>query len=216
VNLFRVTAEHIEQAVAIVRDGGLIAFPTETYYGLGVDPFNETALQRLFTLKNRAKIKPVLVLVADRLQVDLLASHVSATADRLMDAFWPGPLTLVLPARASLSALLTGRTATVGVRLSSNSHATGLVRALGVPLTGTSANLAGEPAAVTPEEVYAFFGERVDMILDGGRTPGRQGSTLVGVFNDTVECIREGCLSFDVIRASLRPRADRKAVGHDQ
>jgi L-threonylcarbamoyladenylate synthase len=135
---------------------------------------------------------------------------------RLMDAFWPGPLTLVLPARAALSALLTGGTATVGVRLSPHPQATDLVRTFGTPLTATSANLAGEPAAVTAEEVYAFFGDRVDMILDGGRTPGLQGSTLVGVSNDTIECIREGCVPFDVILASLRSQTGRKTVGHDQ
>jgi L-threonylcarbamoyladenylate synthase len=203
------SSREIERAAAVVRGGGLIAFPTETYYGLGVDPFNERALLRLFTLKNRATVKPVLVLVADRSQVSLLASRVPHTALRLMDAFWPGPLTLVLPARADLSSLLTGGTATVGVRLSPHPDAASLVRAFGGPLTATSANRAGEPAAVTAEEVCAFFGGRVDMILDGGRTPGVQGSTLVGVGDDTVECIREGRIPFGEIRAALRARAGR-------
>ncbi|HHO48993.1 MAG TPA: threonylcarbamoyl-AMP synthase [Desulfobacteraceae bacterium] len=210
----RISGRDIERAAAVVRGGGLIAFPTETYYGLGVDPFNERALQRLFTLKNRATVKPVLVLVGDRSQVNLLASRVPQTAHTLMDAFWPGPLTLVLPARADLSSLLTGGTATVGVRLSPHPDAVSLVRAFGAPLTATSANRAGEPAAVSAEEVYAFFGDRVDMILDGGRTPGVQASTLVGVGDDTVECIREGRIPFEEIRAALRPQAGRAAAGY--
>lgn len=215
MNLFRITGRQIERAVAVVRQGGLIAFPTETYYGLGVDPFNEQALQRLFRLKNRGVIKPVLVLIAERQQVSLLTARVSDTAGRLMDAFWPGPLTLVLPARTSLSGLLTGGTATVGVRLSPHPGATGLVRAFGGPLTATSANLAGEPAAVTAQEVYAYFGDKVDMILDGGRTPGVQGSTLVGVGNDTVECIRRGSVPFDAILACLGSRSPGETARHD-
>lgn len=203
MNRFDASGPQIERAAAFVRRGGLVAYPTETYYGLGVDPFNEKALERLFTVKNRSRIKPVLVLVADRLQVHLLAAHVSDAASRLMDFFWPGPLTLVLPARAGLSPLLTGGTSTIGIRLSPHPLANDLVRAFGAPLTATSANLAGKPAAVTAAEVAAVFGDRVDAIVDGGRTPGQLGSTLVRVDNGAVACIREGLVPFAGILACL-------------
>lgn len=203
MNRFKDSVPPLVRAAAIVRDGGLVAYPTETYYGLGVDPFNEKALERLFAVKNRSRVKPVLVLVADRLQVNLLAAHVSDTANRLMNLFWPGPLTLVLPARTGLSPLLTGGTATIGVRLSPHPLANDLVRTFGAPLTATSANLAGAPAAETAEEVADVFGDRVDMIVDGGRTPGRRASTLVRVENEEVACVREGLVSFERVLACL-------------
>lgn len=110
--------EDIDQAVEILRGGGLIAFPTETYYGLAVDPFSESALKRLFTIKNRPAIKPVLLLIPSRDHLARLTSNVPDEAEILMDRFWPGPLTVVLSARKELSEMLTGGTGTVGVRIS--------------------------------------------------------------------------------------------------
>lgn len=212
---FKTSGPVVERAAAIVRGGGLVAYPTETYYGLGVDPFNGKAMERLFTVKNRPRVKPVLVLVADRLQVNLLAAHVSDTANRLMDFFWPGPLTLVLPARSRLSPLLTGGTKTIGVRLSSHPLANDLVRAFGGPLTATSANLSGGPAAVTADEVAAVFGDRVDMIVDGGQTQGQGGSTLVRVGNGEIACLREGLVPFERVLACLSG-TDSRAVRRER
>lgn len=198
-----VSGLEIEKAASLIRAGGIVAYPTETYYGLGVDPFNTPALTRLFQVKNRPVVKPVLVLVADRMQIALLAREIPATAQLLMDRFWPGPLTLVLPARPELSPLLTGGTGTVGVRLSPHPLATAILHAFGAPLTATSANRSGRNPAVTAGEVRAAFGREVDLILDGGRTPGKRGSTLIGISGSQVTCIREGCISFaDVLRAS--------------
>lgn len=191
-----VSGREIEQAASLLRAGGIVAFPTETYYGLGVDPLNEDGLVRLFQVKNRPALKPVLVLVADREQVGLLAREISPTARTLMDRFWPGPLTLVLPACTELSPHLTGNTGTVGVRLSPHPAASELLRTFGGPLTATSANRSGHVPAVTAEEVRAAFGSEVDMVLDGGRTPGEKGSTLVGVNGNRITCIREGCIPF--------------------
>ena len=190
------SGREIARAASLLRAGGIVAYPTETYYGLAVDPFNEKALARPFRLKNRPAVKPVLVLVADRAQVDLLAGQITATARRLMDRFWPGPLTLVLPARSGLSRFLTGGTGTVGVRLSPHPVAAALLQAFGAPLTATSANRSGELPAVTAGEVRTAFASEVDLILDGGETPGKMGSTLVGVCGSQVTCLREGCISF--------------------
>ena len=186
--------EDFHQAAQILREGGLISFPTETYYGLGVDPFNESALQRLFAIKNRPSVKPVLVLIPTRRHLKSLIDTAPAVADLLMDKFWPGPLTMVFPARKGLSEMLTGGTATIGIRISPHPVPEALLQVYGGPLTATSANRSGERAAVTDTEVKEIFGDDVDMILSGGRTPGHKPSTLVGFSDQTVDCIREGCI----------------------
>jgi L-threonylcarbamoyladenylate synthase len=198
-----VSSRELAAAAVFLRAGGIVAYPTETYYGLAADPWNGQALHRLFQVKNRPAVKPVLVLVSDRAQVLLLAREISPTARLLMDRFWPGPLTLVLPARADLSPLLTGGTGTVGVRLSPDPVAAALLRAFGSPLTATSANLSGREPATTANEVKAAFGGQVDLILDGGPAPGRMGSTLVGVSGGRITCLREGRISFvEVLRSA--------------
>jgi L-threonylcarbamoyladenylate synthase len=190
----------LEGAARILQLGGIVAFPTETYYGLAVDPFNEQALTRLFQAKDRPSVKPVLVLVAEREQVSRLVREIPPVARSLMDRFWPGPLTLVLPARPEISPLLTGGTGTVGVRLSPHPLAAALLRVFGGPLTATSANRSGEAPAATAGEVRAAFGDALDMILDGGRTPGKTASTLVRISGDRISCLREGCISFAEVR----------------
>lgn len=198
-----VSEKEILRAVEVIRKGGVVAFPTETYYGLAVDPFNERALQKLFKAKGRPDLKPVLLLVAGRSQLERVATSVPDLAEKLMDRFWPGPLTLVLPARPELSKHVTGNTGTVGVRLSPHPVATALLKACGIPLSATSANKSGEAPAVTAEEVQAVFGSQIDFVLDGGKTPGKLGSSLVGCKNGNVQCIREGCIPFQEILDSI-------------
>ena len=197
--------KNINQAAAILRDGGLIAFPTETYYGLAVDPFNETALQRLFSIKNRPTVKPVLVLIPSRDDIIRMTDTVPDVAGQLMDRFWPGPLTLIFSARQELSVILTGGTGTVGVRLSPHPVAQGLLQAFGGPLTATSANRSGMRAAVTEAEVIEYFGDEVDMVLAGGRTPGQKPSTLIGFTGNNIACIREGCIPCSEILRAIQP-----------
>ena len=197
-----VDKSRIREAVRLLKQGGLIAFPTETYYGLGVDPFNPQALQRLFQVKQRTTDKPVLVLIADQTQLPLLAASVPAHFSKLAAAFWPGPLTLVYPALSSLPDLLTGGTGTVGIRESPHPIARRLVREYRGPITATSANRSGAPPATTAIEVEKIFGSDVDLVLDGGASPGGQGSTLVGE-KKKVFCIREGKIPFPEIQAAL-------------
>jgi L-threonylcarbamoyladenylate synthase len=198
--------EVFHEAAKLLKQGGLIAFPTETYYGLGVDPFNAETLQRLFAIKRRAENKPVLVLVKDQEQVSLLAENVPAELQHLMNYFWPGPLTLVCPARAELPKLLTGGTNTVGIRQSPDATARFLLAAFGRPITATSANRSGEMAAMTAAEVEAAFNSEIDLIIDGSRTPGGAGSTLVGYDGLLLRCFREGRISFKDIVQFLREK----------
>ncbi|CAK8710903.1 Translation factor SUA5 [Candidatus Electrothrix gigas] len=190
----------LEQAACLLRQGGLIAFPTETYYGLGVDPFNVKALERLFQVKQRQPNKPVLVLVAGQAQVAELVAEVPAILARLMTTFWPGPLTLVFPGRALLPLLLTGGTGNIGIRHSPHPLAACLLSAFGGPITATSANRSGLPPATTAAAIQESLGSEVDLILDGGTTPGGTGSTLVGCDKDQrLYCLRAGQVSFTEI-----------------
>ena len=192
----------IREAVRLLNQGGLVAFPTETYYGLGVDPFNPEALQRLFQVKQRTPDKPILVLLGDQSQLSLFAASIPAHFDRLSRAFWPGPLTLVYPALLHLSPLLTGGTGTIGIRQTPHPVARRLLDECRRPITATSANFSGSLPATTAGEVEEIFGSAVDLVLDGGPTPGGPGSTLVGE-NTDIFCIREGKIPFAEILAVL-------------
>jgi len=196
------TAE-IRQALTVIRQGGVVALPTETYYGLAVDPFNEEAVSRLFTLKKRPSAKPLLTLIANMSHLDRLTPEIPAVYLPLLD-FWPGPLTLVFTAHPFLSPLVTGKTGTVGARISSHPLAQCLVRELDQPVTATSANISGLPAAITADEVRQAFGRHLDFIIDGGMTPGGKGSTLVGLQQGRLTLIRQGVISFAAIKEKVR------------
>lgn len=171
----------VEEARGLLAAGGILAIPTDTYYALAVQPFNEEALRRLFAVKHRPPGKPILLLVATPEMVPQVARGVPEVARQLMARFWPGPLTIILPARPELPQLVTGGTGTVGVRQPRQPVTTRLVAALGWPVTGTSANRAGQPPLTLATEVDEQFGEQVDLILDVGPCPGGQPSTVVDV-----------------------------------
>ena|GEM_PF-346242 len=187
-------------AADLLRAGGVVAFPTETYYGLAVDPFNQQALDRLFAVKRRPYRLPILVLVSDCGQLPLLIDDLPAMYHHLIKWFWPGPLTLVCPALPELPPQLTGNTRTIGVRRSSGMTATALVAAFGSPITATSANIHGFPAAVSAREVKRIFAGEIDLIVDGGNTPGGAGSTLIKLEQGTLRCIREGKIPFAAVQ----------------
>jgi len=200
-----VSTSDLVKAVKVIQQGGVVAFPTETYYGLAVDPFNEVALARLFEIKKRPLGKAVLVLVNGKEQLLHLVQQVTPLFQPLMDKFWPGPLTLVFPALPLLSQFLTGGTGTIGVRLSSHIVAGCLLSCLDTPVTATSANLSGCEPAANAAQVEAQFGNAVDFILDGGQTPGGKGSTLVGCGDDG-SCIllREGVIPFAQVESVVK------------
>ncbi len=193
----------IERAVTVIRAGGMVAFPTETYYGLAVDPFNREALSRLFAVKRRPPDKPILSLVHDRGLLALMVRRVPEPYERLIAAFWPGPLTLIFEAREEVPVVLTGYSGTVGIRISSHPVASRLAAAYGGPISATSANLSGLPAAASAAEVTDQLGPDVDLVLNGGSTPGGVGSTIIGLDAGEPVLIRAGVIPGEEITAIL-------------
>jgi L-threonylcarbamoyladenylate synthase len=184
----------LAEAVGVLRRGGLVAFPTETFYGLGADALDPAAVARVFHAKGRPADKPLLVLVDSVAMAERLVIHVSPTARRLMARYWPGPLTLVLRARPEVPVTLTAGTGTIGVRLSGHPVARALVAAAGRPVTAPSANRHGAASPCTADEVLAGLGEGVDLVLDGGTTPGGPPSTLLDVTRTPPVILRPGAI----------------------
>ncbi|MBL8070102.1 MAG: threonylcarbamoyl-AMP synthase [Nitrospira sp.] len=196
------TCDRVLPDVRRVLDAhGVIALPTETYYGLAVSPTDTAALQRLMELKGRPADKPILVLIGSPDQLPQLVRSVPPAAALLMELFWPGPLTIVFPAAPDLPALLTAGTGTIGVRQSPLLQLQHLLQGTG-PLTGTSANRSSEPPLDDAAAVQRTLGAGVELILDGGRTPGGLPSTMVDA-RDRPHLLRAGALSTDLIRAAL-------------
>ncbi len=198
-----VTEEGFNQAVSVLCGGGLVAFPTETWYGLAVDPLNDRALDRLYAVKRRPADKPILVLVESIDQLGLLAESIPEPYPILMEKFWPGPLTLVHPATGGMPARLTAGSGTIAIRCPSHPVAVELVRRFGRPITGTSANISAEHPHKTALGVAESLGGDVDVILDGGITPGRKGSTIIAFKNKMLVCIREGRIPFSEVQAAV-------------
>ncbi len=186
------TDTRIAPAVAALKRGEVIVYPTETLYGLGADALNVAAVEKVFRLKGRNRDNPIPVLVADREMLTALVADVPALAEKLIASFWPGPLTLVLPARKDVSPPLLNSSGGIGVRISSEPVATGLVRALGHPLTSTSANPSGQPPARTVEQAKNYFAEAIDLFIDAGKLISRTGSTVVEIRANAINIIREG------------------------
>lgn len=184
-----------DEAVRAFKSGGVIAYPTETFYGLCVDPFNIEAVERLFRLKGRPGNNPVSVIIKDVPMLSAIASEVPPAALGLIKRFWPGPLTIVFKARPSVPPELTGYTGKIGVRASSNPVAARLSSVLDSPITATSANPTGKRPAVAPEEVIEYFNGGIEVLIDGGVLPGKTGSTVVDATSGMVVVVREGVIS---------------------
>ncbi len=198
----RSTAAQIAAAAAAVAAGQIVAFPTETYYGLGVDPQNPSALRSLSQLKGRNAARKPLLLLAD--SIDQLATWVDDFPqgfDRLAAHFWPGPLTLVLPAKRDLPAPLRGPGGGVAIRVCAHPLARTLIRACGTAITGTSANRTGQPASDHAAAVRAAFGKQVPVVVDGGRPSGGLPSTLLDLCGPRPRLLRRGAVSEEALRA---------------
>ena len=189
----------LTHALAALERGEVIVFPTETLYGLGADALNFSAVENVFHLKGRAPDNPLPVLVADRAMLDSLVATVAPLAEKLMAHFWPGPLTLVLPARDDIPRPLVNRQGAIGVRLSSQPIATELVRLLGHPLTATSANPSGRPGAHTVLEAKNYFSAKITIYVDGGELISPTGSTVAAVEKDKLQIIRAGEISREAL-----------------
>jgi len=184
------SARDIKRAAAIVRRGGVVAFPTDTVYGLGCDPYNRRALSRLSSAKGRRN-KPFPILVSSQESAERIAV-MDSTARVLASRFWPGPLTIVAKSKVRFPDLLTLRRKTIAVRCPGNRVALQLIRNCGGLLTGTSANITGKPPCASAEMVQNQFGERIDLGVDGGRSQRRTASTIVRVYSRGVRILRKG------------------------
>ncbi len=195
-------ARRVAAAADVLRRGGLVADPTETFYGLGALAGDAGALARLAAAKLRPEGKPLPLLAADLAQVEEVAV-LSPEARRLAARFWPGPLTLVLPARPGLDPAITAGSGTVGIRVPGSEVARALAAAAGGAIVSTSANLSGEPPPTTPAALSQPLRARLDGVLDGGPTPGGLPSTVVALEAGGPRLVRAGAVSFDDVSRTL-------------
>ncbi|MFQ5480009.1 MAG: L-threonylcarbamoyladenylate synthase [Thermodesulfobacteriota bacterium] len=184
----------LEEAVLALSTGGVIAYPTETFYGLAVDPANPRALKRLIELKGRPEGKAIPLIAGDLASVQAMVREISPLAERLIKNFWPGPLTLIFNASPTVSPLITGDSGGVGIRISPSPLCRRLLRATGFPLTSTSANPAGFSPPREAAEVEEYFNGKIDLIIEGGKTTGGLASTVVDVRGDKPVVLREGLI----------------------
>ena len=199
--------EMIGKAAQWIKKGGLVVFPTSTFYGLGAHAFNPSAVKRVFRVKERRPQKPILVLIACLADLIPLVQSVPMVAGRLINAFWPGDVTLVFHASEVFPPNLTGHTGKIGIRLAAP-VASALVRAVESPITATSANLAGKGGCVSVTDLDPQIRSRVDLVLDAGELGSGKGSTVVDVTAVPPKILRAGVISAEKIRAVLSGSAN--------
>ncbi len=182
------------RAALVLKEGGLVVYPTESFYGLGADPFNERAVRRLFKIKGRGYDRPILLIIPDSDLVGRYAVNVNETAVKLMDFFWPGGLTLVFEARPEILDSVTARTGKIGLRMSANPLARGICASFGGAITGTSANLSGTEPFTDAGGAADSLKAAVELVIDAGRCAGMSPSTVLDVSRIPPVLIREGMI----------------------
>ena len=200
-------ALQVDRAIEILKDGGIVAFPTDTVYGLGGDVFNRKAAEKIYKVKQRPRDLPLPVLLADREQLSAVVDSVPEVAKFLMRRFWPGGLTLVMSKRASLPDIITAGSDKVAVRIPNHVVPLALIHGLGAPMIGTSANINDKPSPVTAEEVEQQLGSQADLIIDMGRCPGGIESTVVDVTGETPTVLRHGMIPEGEIKRACQEYA---------
>lgn len=191
----------LEAGVFRIRTGGIVALPTDTLYGLAVDPFDRGAVATIFAIKEREAVRPLPLIAADWEQIAERIGPLSIMSQQLAARFWPGPLTLVLAAPAGLADNLTGGTATVGVRVPAHAVARAFCRLCSSPLTATSANLSGRTPSADPDDVERALGDRIDFLIDAGPAPGGLPSTIVDATGPALRLVRAGAIAWSDIQA---------------
>lgn len=193
----------IARAADILAGGGIIAYPTETFYGLGADATNEKAIEKIFAAKGRNFKNPISLIIGKPDDIHPLVKDIPVSAKKLMDAFWPGALTIVFQASDKISPLLTAGSGKIGLRVSSHPLALKIVQKLKRPLTATSANQSGAPECSDASDVIAQIGDKIDAIVNGGQTEGGKASTLVDITCDPPVILREGVISRKTIEKCI-------------
>jgi L-threonylcarbamoyladenylate synthase len=197
------TTEALARIADSIRRGGVIAFRTDTFYGLGADPFDHNAVETIKQLKGREDRKPILILISGRDQIDRFIAERTNAFDLLAEKFWPGPLTLIGKAAPGISEEITAGTGTVGVRLPADDKVRALVRECGGALTGTSANPADQEPARTAQGVHQYFGNAIELIVDGGPARSDLPSTVVDVREREPQLVREGVIAWSNIQCAM-------------
>ena len=187
--------EQVENGITILKNGGLVAFPTDTVYGLGACFSNLGAVERIYKVKQRPHNIALPLLLADESQITEVAQLVPPVAWLLARRFLPGGLTIVLSRAKSVPDMVTGGGETVAVRIPAHPVPIALIKGLGVPIIGTSANVSGRPSALTADEVHSQFGDKIDLVIDGGKCGEGKESTIIDVTGDVPRILREGAIS---------------------
>jgi L-threonylcarbamoyladenylate synthase len=201
VSLIKPEDKPLVLAAEVIQAGGVIVYPTETLYGIGSNAWDGSAIAKIRALKYRTEQKPILVIARSQDQVQLLAEEISSLAQRFIDAFWPGPLTLVFKASKQVPDLVSRGTGTIGVRIPSSPVCLRLLELVGSPLTSSSANLSGQPPLMTVAEIRQAIPKGIDLFLDGGQLPPSQPSTVLDVTGDVARILRKGAVSEERLRA---------------
>ncbi len=191
----------LQEAVDIILGGGMIAFPTDTTYGLGVNPFDDKAVKRVFELKQRDSSKPLIILINDKQQLSQLVTDINPIVYKLIDRYWPGPLTLIFKTSAEIASFKIGESSKIGIRLPNSHIAQELIELAKIPITASSANPSGQPSSLSAEQVSDYFGKEVDLIVDGGPANDSRESTVLDVSTAPPRLIRAGAVSADEIMA---------------
>lgn len=199
-------AEEIEIAAKYILNGEVIAYPTETIYGLGADVLNRKAVKKIYDLKARDYGLPISILVANVLMLKELVTQIPERLQLLMRRFWPGPLTILFEVHATFPKSLVTNTGKVGVRISSHPIVAALVSRVGRPITTTSANLSGFPPSLDVKHIQKYFGNKLPGVIDGGECEPSRGSTVVDVTEETMRIIREGAIPADEVIRCFQQR----------
>lgn len=192
--------QQVDRGISILKRGGVVAFPTDTVYGLGACANLHQAVERVYQVKERPRNMALPLLLAHTLQISEVAEPVPPIAWLLVYNFLPGALTIVLHKSNSVPDIITGEGITIAVRIPAHPIPVALADGLGMPIVGTSANLSGKPSALTADEVYSQFGDKIDLVIDGGRCPGGRESTIVDVTRETPVVLREGAISSEELK----------------
>ncbi len=193
----------LQVAMTSIENGNIISVPTETFYVLCADPFNLRVVEEIFLITKRKEWKPLLLLADSIDQVEVMTSGLKEPFYEIAETFWPGPLTLILPAANHVPLKITGGTGTVGVRIPDSKVARTLIRSLDNPVTGTSANLSTHPVCSTADDVLIQLGGKIDLILDQGDTRGTAPSTILDLTRDPIRLVREGAIPLEKLSSYL-------------
>ena len=204
----------LNNAKKVIQDGGIVLFPTETVYGIGANALNDDAVKKIFVAKGRAQDNPLILHISDMDMLDQIAENISEKEYKLMDAFWPGPFTIILNKKPGIAMTATCQGDTVGVRMPSNKIAHDLIKLSGVPIAAPSANISGKPSGTNLKDILDELKDKVDYIIDGGETDIGLESTVVRVVGDEVKILRPGKITKeDIERVINHVEVDKNVMG---